>query len=133
MTYWVYLALAILVAALVLIARLARRDPDQAWVVVLYRLLIGPRTDVACMTRSELFRSAASFVTWTLFSAAVAIAITAAFFQSNSPGVLPLVALFVCVISGGMGLLAAAYLFLRGLFRKPGFKPPGVHHRAVEE
>lgn len=68
MTPSVVLALLLLFGGLYALARWSRRNPHDPLVYALWYLALGPRTDVAHMTRRELFESAGSFVTWTLLS-----------------------------------------------------------------
>jgi hypothetical protein len=115
----------IMVCGVFLLSRWARKNPDEPLTAVLFRLTFGPRTDVKYMTRSDLFRSAASFLTWALILAVVMLLLVMTGFSSGrEPPAIYQMLVFGIAIGLAMSGLAAAYLFIRGALRSPTYKPP---------
>lgn len=116
----------LLVGGVFLLSRWVRKNPNEPLAIVLFRLTFGPRTDVKYMTRSELFRSSASFLTWALVFAIIVLVVVFAWFSDGKePPVISQVFLFAAIIALGMSGLAAAYICIRGIFRSPTYRPPG--------
>lgn len=119
------LDIALLVTVFTL-AKFARRNPDRPWVIILFRLSAGPRTDVQNMTKAQLLESSLRFMTWGLIFLS-AFPAWALLFQFNGWNmdsfgfVGPWILLTIFV---GMGILGGAYLFLRYLFRSKSYVPP---------
>jgi hypothetical protein len=124
----------ILVGGVFLLSRWARSNPNEPLTIVLFRLGFGPRTDVKYMTRSELFHSAASFLTWALiFAIILLVLVFASFPGGKEPPVIAEVFLFGITIALGMSGLAAAYLGIRGVFRSSKYTPPAREDGEDEE
>jgi hypothetical protein len=87
----------------------------------------GPRSDVVCLTRRQLFAEGAKFLYLAVLGfvvmwAAVSIgdAMKVDLFGSPLAGG----AFFIVAILFGMSILAGAYMLVRGLFRSPRYVPP---------
>jgi hypothetical protein len=120
------LAVTLLVAAR-LLRRLAERDPDKPWVIILFRLWVGPRTDVAYMTKAHLLDSGFSFVTWGFIFMSLLLAVGIVGQLLKPRGDLPVsffVLLWLLMFFAGMGFLGGAYLLARGAMRSPNWSPP---------
>lgn len=118
MTSCVLFVLLLLGGGLYALRRWSRRHPRDPWVYALWYLALGPRTDVAHMTRRELFESAAAFVTWTLLSVIALQAVMLAA-PENSPwmqGVAFALGLFLL-----MGVCGALYMLVRGMLRRRAY------------
>ncbi len=116
---FILIAINAVFGGIYLLTRWARRNPAELWVIVLYRLAIGPRTDVGNMTRRELFESAASFVTWALVCLNVLLLTgLLGFEKGKESSVAAQAGLFGASLFFGITALAALYLFTRGIFRR---------------
>lgn len=103
----------------------ARRSPSARWVGFVFGPLAGPRTDVERMTRSELFRAAASFNTWFLGGCSVTLLILAG---AGKNGIEQAPVVFgvgwVAAVLTAMAGAGAVYVLLRALFRSRDYVPP---------
>jgi len=87
----------------------------------------GPRSDVECLTRRQLFAEGVKFlylalllflVVWAVGSVGDAVGVD----LLEKP--LGMGVTFVCFILSGIFMLGGVYLLLRGLFRSAGYVPP---------
>jgi hypothetical protein len=119
MTPPLWLALVLLFGGLYALGRWSRRHPHDPWVYALWYLALGPRTDVADMTRRELFESAGSFVTWTLLCVIALQMVMLASPEHASPWLqgLSFGLGFVLV----MGIFGALYMLLRAVLRRRAY------------
>ena len=106
------------------------KNPQRFWVYLLYGMQVGPRTDVAHMTKTQLFESGMRFVTWGLIFLSVfwanGIAIMALYDRTADPHPFFAVVMFASVISSGMGFVGGLYLLVRSLFRQRSYAPPSL-------
>jgi len=110
MVFGVYAALAVFIAVL--------RINRHWWLSEHLFSQWGPRTDVPCMKRRELFAEGLRFLL--LGALCFAVFITLAWVLDRlrvgeTPAAIAIT--FLAFILSAMGFAAAAYLFLRGLFR----------------
>jgi hypothetical protein len=116
-----------LLGAVFLARKLAERDPDRPWAIVLFRIWFGPRTDVANLTKAQLFESGLRFMTWGFIFMSVffSIGILAKFLYPGTDWPASFLGLwFFCALITGMGFLGGAYLLVRAAFRPHKWTPP---------
>jgi hypothetical protein len=119
MTAPLCIAIAVIVCGFYAIGRWARRNPDDPWVFALWYLAFGPRTDVADMTRRELFESAGSFVSWTLLSVIILQLVLLWSPSEATPWTQGIVFGLGLVLL--MGAAGAIYMLVRGLLRRRAY------------
>jgi len=122
-----FLYVLAIMAALILLLRFLHKNIDKLWVRVLY-LPFGPKTDVKYMTRSELFKSASSFLICGVYLAALwffTILLTSPIYKNTEPG--PIIFALICFIIPiicAVFFCAAFYLFIRAIFRSKNYLAP---------
>ena len=103
---------------ILLLTQLARKNPEAPWVYWLWAWEIGPRTNVATMSRRDLYRSGVRF----LFFAVVLLGllITTGHFglQNGEQPVAALLTVFVCSVSILLCSVGGVYLLIRGVLKK---------------
>jgi hypothetical protein len=105
----------------------AQKDPRKFWVLLLYGVQVGPRTDVAHMRKGELLESGIRFITWGLIFMSAFWAnniLMAAIYAPNDPHGFFVVVMFLTTLFSGMGFLGGLYLLVRWLFRRSSYVPP---------
>ncbi len=119
MTAPLSIAIALVACGFYVLARWSRRNPDHPRVFALWYLAFGPRTDVADMTRRELFESAASFFSWTLLSIIVLQLLLLSSPYEATPWLQGVIIGLALVLL--MGACGALYLFVRGVLRRRAY------------
>jgi hypothetical protein len=116
MVIGVYIALAVFIAVL--------RMNRHWWLSEHLFSEWGPRTDVPCMTRRELFVDGLRFLLLGTLCAVI-LATIAWVLDRLGAGETPAAMLltFLGFILSAMGFVAAAYLIIRGLFRSRRYVP----------
>jgi hypothetical protein len=119
-----------LLVSLLGIAFLARKlvkfYPNETWVIILFRAWYGPRTDLANMTKAQLYESGLQFVTWGLIfmSAFFFVGIVGrSLYSGNWPSGFMML-WFFCALLTSMGFCGGAYLLLRAAIRPDKWVPP---------
>jgi hypothetical protein len=118
--------LVCILAVAFLARKLSELYPTKPWVVALFRYSYGPRTDVANLTKIELYESGLQFVKWgvlfmsVLFSGGIVGRIL--YLEDWPPSFLMLSLL--CAFMTGMGFLGGVYLLLRAAIRPRNWAPP---------
>jgi hypothetical protein len=119
MTAPLCIAIVLIACGFYAVGRWSRRNPNDPWVFALWYLGFGPRTDVAHMTRRELFESAGSFVSWTLLSVIVLQLVLLSSPSDTTPWLQGIVfGLGVFLLMGAAG---ATYMLVRGLLRRRAY------------
>lgn len=88
----------------------------------------GPRSDTPCMSRRELLQASAGYRKLALVICAITMLVLwigeDAVTSGSGVGTAVFVAFFTGSILTATVLLAAAYTFVRGIFRSPRYVPP---------
>lgn len=117
MVIGVYAALAVFIAVL--------RRNRHWWLSEHLFSQWGPRTDVPCMTRRELFAASLHFLLLGALCAAILSTLAWAMDRMGVAESRPAILItFLGAILSAMGFFAAAYMLVRGLFRSPRYVPP---------
>jgi hypothetical protein len=107
---------------------LSRKNPNSNWPKV-FITPIGPGTDVAYMSRGELFKSAVRFFAWGMHFTILIIIVSHLMFDviykdSEPHMVVIAVACFMIPIACGICYFSSAYLFIRGILRSENYVSP---------
>lgn len=105
----------------------AEKNPRQFWVFLLYGTQLGPRTDVAHMTKNQLLESGLRFITWGLIFMAAFWAngiIMAVIYAPHDPAGFFIVIMTIIILFSSMGFVAGLYLIVRWFFRSSTYVPP---------
>jgi hypothetical protein len=121
MVIGVYIALAVFIAVL--------RMNRHWWLSEHLFSEWGPRTDVPCMTRRELFVEGLRFLLLGMLCTVILVTV-AWVLDRLGAGETPVAMLltFLGFILSAMGFSAAVYLIIRGLFRSRRYVPPPECH-----
>ena len=124
-----FLYILAIFAALWLLLRFLRKNLHKLWVRVLF-LPFGPKTDVIYMTRTELFKSALSFLicgTYLVLLLIFTILLTSPFYKNADPGpFLSALIYFIIPIICAVFFCAAFCLFIRAVFRNKNYLAPNA-------
>ena len=114
-------------AGLWLLLRFLHKNLDKLWVRILF-IPFGPKTDVRYMTRSQLFKSASSFLICGSYLVALlvfTILLMSPFYKNAEPDPLIFALIyFILPVICAVFFLAAVYLFIRVLLRSKNYLPP---------
>lgn len=116
-------------AALFAFIALLRKNPGW-WLSQHLFSQWGPRTDVPCMTRRELFGEGLRFLLLGALCAAIFVTLAWVLDRlgvAEAPAAMATT--FLAFILSAMGFFAAGYLFVRGLFRSRRYVPPPDCHK----
>ena len=116
-----------LLSVILLVRKLAARDPGRPWAMVLVRFWYGPRTDVVNLTKPELLDSGLRSVTWGFIFMSVFffVGLLGRFLYSGTDWPYGFfVLLFFCSFFAGMGLLGGTYLLVRAGIRPRNWVSP---------
>lgn len=98
-----------------------KKNPESKLLNLLYTPF-GPRTDIAFMTRKELFQSAWIFLKWGFhccFLISVGVLCLSVYYGDKEPDMVAVILPgFLLVIPCCMFFAATGYLLVRGLFRR---------------
>ena len=124
-----FLYILAIFAALWLLLRFLRKNLHKLWVRVLF-LPFGPKTDVIYMTRTELFKSALSFLicgTYLVLLLIFTILLTSPFYKNADPGpFLSALIYFIIPVICTVFFCAAFCLFIRAVFRSKNYLAPNA-------
>jgi hypothetical protein len=127
----VYILLSVLLAIIDLLLKWivinSEKTSQNRFVKLLY-LDFGPQTDIAFMTRKELFRASLKLFIWSLHFSVITFLSAGIIFMLYMPAEPPIALIAVCCFILPMlifiFLASAICLFVRALFRKSSYIPP---------